>query len=89
MITIDAADQAGLLAKSIRSYANVIVVNQYNLSVKYFPNYVADIVECVNLLVFLFTAGKANDATKNMFRSMYATHHGAQIQYADRIIKIA
>lgn len=89
MITIDAADQANLLAKSIGSCADVIIVNQPNARVKYLRNYVEDVVEYANLLVFLFTAGKANDATKNMFRSMYATQHGAQIQYADRIIKIA
>ena len=89
MITIDAADQANLLSKSIHNYTDTIVINRFNLPAKYFRNYVADIVECANLLVFLFTAGKANDKTKNTFRAMYATQHGTQIQYADRIIKIA
>ncbi len=89
MITIDAADQSKHLAGSIRHYTDTIVINHFNLPVKYFPKYVDDIVECANLIVFFFTANNnTNVATTKLFKDMYVDKNGVHIQYEDRIIKI-
>lgn len=89
MITIDAAEELKILTRNVRHYANVLANNKkFNLSAKYFHDYVDDIIYNANLIVFFFTVNDTNDATTNLFKDMYETNSDTQIQYADRIIKI-